>query len=48
MNADSMVEMGMVSRGKYTLLKIAELEVKVADTRLIQAAKNPHKAVPAR
>ena len=42
------MEMGIASRGKYTLLKIAELVVNVPDTLLMQAEKNPHSAVPAR
>ena len=47
-SADSMVDTGMASRGKYTLLKMAELAVKVAEILLMQAAKYPHIAVPAR
>ena len=42
------MESGIASRGKYTLLKMLEFVVKVPDTLLMQAAKKPHSAVPAR
>ena len=47
-SADSMVDTGIASRGKYTLLKMAEFAVNVAEILLMQAAKYPHTAVPAR
>ena len=42
------VEIGMASRGKYTLLKMLEFVVNVPDTLLMQDEKKPHSAVPAR
>ena len=45
---ESIVEMGMASRGKYTLLKMLELVVNVPDTLLMHEEKNVHTAVPAR
>ena len=48
MNPDSIVEMGMASRGKYTLLKMLELVVNVPDTLSMQDEKKVQTAVPAR
>ena len=48
MNPDSIVEMGMASRGKYTLLKMLEFVVNVPETLLMHEEKNVHTAVPAR
>lgn len=42
------VEIGIASRGKYTLLKMLEFVVNVPDTLLMQDEKKPHSAVPAR
>ncbi len=44
MNPESIVEMGMASRGKYTLLKMLELVVNVPETLLMEE-KKVHTAV---
>ena len=48
MQTEITVEIGMASRGKYTLLKMLEFVVNVPDTLLMQDEKKPHSAVPAR